>query len=70
MGLHLHATLATTETGLPLGVLRLGFDPAKTRSAQAEARRKTARWLEGLADIAKAVRDVGGKTRVISVCDR
>ena len=70
LGLHLHATLATTETGLPLGVLRLGFDAVKTRSAQAEARRKTARWLEGLADIAKAVRDVGGKTRVISVCDR
>ena len=70
LDLHMHATLAVTDTGLPLGVLRLGFDPAKNRSAAAEARRKTRRWLDGFADIARAVREVGGKTRVISVCDR
>ncbi len=70
LGLHMHATLAVTDTGLPLGVLRLGFDPAKNRSAAAEARRKTRRWLDGFADIGRAVREVGGKTRVISVCDR
>ncbi len=70
LGLHMHATLAVTDTGLPLGVLRLGFDPAKNRSAVADARRKTRRWFDGFADIARAVREVGGKTRGISVCDR
>ena len=70
LGLHLHATLAVTEAGLPLGVLKLGFDPVKTRSQEKEARRQTARWLEGFRDIADAAREVGGKTRVISVCDR
>ncbi len=69
-GLHLHATLAVTQTGLPLGVLRLGFDALKQRPPEAEARRTTRRWVDGFADIVKAVREVGGKTRVISVCDR
>ena len=70
LGLHLHATLAVTDTGLPLGVLRLGFDPAVRRPAAAEERRNTRRWLDGFTDIAGAVREVGGRTRVISVCDR
>ena len=70
LGLHLHATLAVTEAGLPLGVLKLGFDPVKPRSQEKEKRRRTQRWLEGFRDIADAVREVGGKTRVISVCDR
>ncbi len=69
-GLHLHATLATTETGLPLGVLRLGFDDLKPRPPEAEKLRKTRRWLDALADTVRAVREVGGKTRVIAVCDR
>ena len=69
-GLHLHATLAVTEAGLPLGVLKLGFDPVKPRSQEKEKRRRTQRWLEGFKDIAAATREVGGKTRVISVCDR
>ena len=70
LGLHLHATLAVTDTGLPLGLLRLGFDPVVKRPAAAEARRKTLRWLDGFTDIAQGVREVGGRTRVISVCDR
>ena len=70
LGLHMHATLATTGAGLPLGVLRLGFDAAEPRSAEAERRRKTERWLDAFADTADAVRDVGGRTRVIAVCDR
>ncbi len=70
LGLHMHATLAVTGTGLPLGVLETGFDPAKALSKEEERRRKTARWLEGFDDIAAAAREIGGKTRVISVCDR
>ena len=50
LGLHMHATLAVTETGLPLGVLRLGFDAAAKRAPKAESRRKTERWLDAFAD--------------------
>ena len=70
LGLHMHATLAVTGTGLPLGVLRLGFDPQERLSEGEGNRRKTERWREGFDDIAEAVREVGGRTRVISVCDR
>jgi len=74
LGLHLHATLAVTGAGLPLGVLRLGFDPAGPRSPEAKerrgTRRGTRRWIDGLTDIAKAAREVSRATRVISVCDR
>ncbi len=69
-GLHLHATLAVSETGLPLGVLRLGFDAVKQRSPAAEERLKSRRWMEGFKDIDEAVRDIASTTRVISVCDR
>ncbi len=70
LGLHLHATLAVTDTGLPLGVLRLGFDALKKRPEAAEAQRGTQRWIDGFEDVVDAVREVGGRTRVISVCDR
>ena len=74
LGLHMHATLAVSDTGLPLGVLRLGFDPLKKRSASddkaQDKEKKTRLWLDGFSDISRAVREVGGRTRVISVCDR
>ena len=70
LGLHMHATLAVTATGLPLGVLATGFDPVKALSKEQEKRRKMERWFEAFNAIADAVREVGGKTRVISVCDR
>ena len=66
----MHATLAVTGAGLPLGVLGLDFDPQVKLSQEHEKRRKTQRWLDGFNDIANAVREVGGKTRVICVCDR
>ena len=70
LGLHLHATLAVSDTGLPLGVLRLGFDAAVKRRPEAAKRKKSERWLDAFADTGAAVREVGGKTRVLSVCDR
>ncbi len=57
-----------SETGLPLEVLRPGFDAVKQRSPAAEERLKSRRWMEGFKDIDEAVRDV--TTRVISVRDR
>ena len=68
LGLHLHATMAVTDQGLPLGMLRLGFD-SQTENA-ASIKKKTRRWLEAHQDLAQDLREVGGKTQVISVCDR
>ncbi len=70
LGLHMHATLAVSDTGLPLGVLKLGFDRQERLSDEAKTRRRTERRLEGLADIADASREVARRVRVISVCDR
>ena len=81
-GLHLHLTLATTGEGLPLGVLRCGFDPAEASDDgdeaehgvavedDAETKIKSQRWIQGLQDIARAARELTGRTRVISVMDR
>ena len=52
------------------GCARLGFDPVRNRSGADETRRRTCLCLYGFTDIARAVREVGGKTRVISVCDQ
>ena len=69
LGLHMHATLAVTETGLPLGVLETGFDPVQATVSK-QKRRATQRWLEAFNGTADAVRKIGGKTRIISVGDR
>ena len=67
--LRLHVTLAVTDSGLPLGVLRLGFDSTKARPPEVAARRSARRLLDGFTDIAKTAREVNGGTRVIAVCD-
>ena len=59
LGLHLHATLAVSDTGLPLGVLRLGFDAAVKRTPEAAKRKTSERWLDAFADIGAAVQ--GGR---------
>ena len=85
-GLHLHLTLATTGEGLPLGILRCGFDPPKASGAGSEAKHgnatepgpepragkdaKTQCWIQGLQDAGRVARELTGKTRVISVMDR
>ena len=85
-GLHLHLTLATTGEGLPLGILRCGFDPPKASGAGSEAKHanatqpgpepragkdaKTQRWIQGLQDAGRVARELTGKTRVIGVMDR
>ena len=79
-GLHLHLTLATTGEGLPLGILRCGFDPPKASGAGSEAKHanatqpgpepragkdaKTQRWIQGLQDAGRVARELTGKTRV------
>ena len=81
LGLHLHLTLAVNGEGLPLGVLRCGFDAppgggqppedAEPRAALApDKTSKMRRWTDGLRDIEQAAAAVSRKTRVISVMDR
>ena len=66
LGLSLHATLAVTGKGLPLGVLDLNFDQV---ASAPETRRQTRRWLDGFTAVAEAAQEVAGKTRIIYVCD-
>ena len=73
LGLHLHLTLAVSGAGLPLGVLRCGFDEPAQGEGESEhgaKDNKMQRWLEGLRDVAGAASQLGTRTRVISVMDR
>ena len=73
LGLHLHLTLAVSGAGLPLGVLRCGFDEppqGEGKSEHATKDNKMRRWLEGLRDVAGAASQLATQTRVISVMDR
>ena len=60
-GVHLHATLAINDVGLPLGVLRCSYRKKGP---------KTHQWIDGLHDIDAAAQTLPRKTRVISVMDR
>ncbi|MDE2731426.1 MAG: IS4 family transposase, partial [Bacteroidota bacterium] len=62
-GVHLHATLAINDEGLPLGVLRCAY-------RKKEGQTKTDRWIDGLLDIDEAAQTLPRKTRVLSVMDR
>ena len=73
LGLHLHATLAVSGRGLPLGVLRCGFDNAvevRTNDPNRNRRKKTQRWIDGFEDTVKLARELTRSTHMISVCDR
>ena len=60
-GVHLHTTLALSGQGLPLGVMRCGYQ---------NKRHKTRAWIYGLRDIDKAAQTLPRKTRVVCVMDR
>ena len=62
-GVHLHATLAINDEGLPLGVLRCAY-------RKKEGQTKTDQWIDGLLDIDEAAQTLPRKTRVLSVMDR
>ena len=76
LGLHLHLTLAVSGAGLPLGVLRCGFDAQPVSENDRDAsepvakNNKMQRWLDGLHDVAQAASQLGRTTHVISVMDR
>ncbi len=64
-GVHLHATLAVGEDGVPLGILRCAY----TTDQEAPAP-KTQLWIDGVRDIAEAASHLSGRTRVLCVMDR
>ena len=73
-GLHLHTTLAVNPDGVPLGVLRAGFDaPAppdpEAKGPKTREEKKSFRWIEGLRDCAQAAHHLP-ETRVVCTMDR
>ena len=73
-GLHLHTTLAVSPEGVPLGVLRAGFDaPAppdpEANAPKAREEKKSFRWIEGLRECAHAAQSLP-QTRVVCTMDR
>ena len=65
-GVHLHATIAMDEEGVPLGVLRCAYTPNK----EAEHAPRTQLWIDGVQDVAEAASHLGGSTRVLCIMDR
>lgn len=76
-GLHLHSTLALTEDGLPLGVLRSQCTAANSDEEQKTNKpiatpieeKKTFAWIEGMRDC-MAIKAQMPHTRLINVMDR
>ena len=79
-GLQLHTTLAVNSEGVPLGILRAGFDAPSPTAKDAHAagqstaqkareERKSFRWIEGLRDCAQATAQLPD-TRVVCTLDR
>lgn len=76
-GLHLHSTLAVSDDGLPLGVLRAACTAPELKDAEddeapAEApvgEKKTHNWIDGLRDCT-AVAATMPQTKIVCVMDR
>ena len=73
-GLHLHTTLAVNPDGVPLGVLRAGFDAPpppdpEAKGPKAREEKKSFRWIEGLRDCAQAAQRLP-ETHVVYTTDR
>ena len=72
-GLMVHASLAFTESGRPLGVLALDADARKPADELSEAseEKESIRWFDGLAAAQELGRACGpARGRVVNVCDR
>ena len=66
LGLSLHMTLALTEDGLPLGVMRCSYRAPDT-GPEAPG---TQQWLEGYKDVCEARKELSRKSRVVVIMDR
>ena len=76
-GLHLHSTLAVTDQGLPLGVLRAAFTAPEPKGTDDQRRpaaipneeKKTHAWIEGLRDCTAVAAEMP-QTKIVCVLDR
>ena len=65
-GVRLHATLAVTDQGLPLGVLRCGYGPSDPSGAHPNRQR----WLDAVEDVVACAKEIRRSTRIVVVIDR
>lgn len=73
LGMRMHATLALTVGGLPLGLPRCGFDGPReeeNETAAGGSAPRTERWLDAVRDLGEAASRLPDGTRVVAVMDR
>ena len=71
-GLHVHSTLAVSDSGLPLGLLNTRFEAPSPKASKGRgdpAERKSRYWQEALADCRTVAGELS-RTRLVSVMDR
>lgn len=76
-GLHLHSTLAVTDEGLPLGILKAQCDAPKAKAGQETRKssgipiekKKTYAWILGMRDCEEAAAQMPD-THIVQVMDR
>ena len=71
LGLHMHATLAVSPEGIPLGLLHIQYDAPDGQAQRGRPleQRKTFRWMRGLRDCAEVAGQLAGP-RLVAVMDR
>ena len=72
LGLHVHSTLAVSDSGLPLGLLNTRFEAPLPKTSPGRGdpeNRKSRYWLEALADCRTVASELS-RTRLVSVMDR
>ena len=71
LGLHMHATLAVSPEGIPLGLLHIQYDAPDGQAQRGRPleERKTFRWIRGLRDCAEVAGQLAGP-RLVAVMDR
>lgn len=73
LGMRMQSTLALTAGGLPLGLLRCGFDGPReeeNETAAGGSAPRTERWLDAVRDLGEAASRLPDGTRVVAVMDR
>ena len=65
-GVRLHTTLAVTDQGLPLGVLRCGYGPSDPSGAHPNRQR----WIDAVEDVVACAKGIRRSTRMVVVIDR
>lgn len=65
-GGRLHATLAVTDEGLPIGVLRCGYTPSNPMGQHPDRQR----WEDAVDDVIECAREIRRSTKMVVIIDR